>query len=80
MSYIQLKSMKKTRKKEKEDYLYRRTWSKACYKDENAAVYLSGPRKNPFLFSEKGREKTDKTEDYFYLFLCFLRHLDIKKW
>lgn len=51
------------------DYPYMWTWSKAYYKDKNVSIYLSGLWKNPFLFSE---ETTDKTEGYFYLFLCFL--------
>lgn len=74
MSYIQLKSMKK----KKDDYPYRWTWSKAYDKDENVSIYLSGFWKNPFLFSEEVQETTDKTEDYFNLFLYFLRHLHTK--
>lgn len=78
MSYIQLKRIKKEKRKKKKDYPYRWTWSKALYKDENASIYSSGPWKNLFLFSEEKKETTDKAEDYFYLFLYFMRCLDTK--
>lgn len=73
MSYIQLKSMKK-----KEGLSFPVTWSKAYYKDENVSIYLNEPWKESHLITERGKETTGKTEDYFYPFLYFLRHLDTK--
>lgn len=67
MSYIQLQSMEKKKKK--------RT---ILTGGPDISIYLSGLWKNPFLFLKEGKQTTDKTEDYFYLFLYFLRHFDTK--